>query len=531
MTRLIGKIGAFIYVAAIIAVTVIFTIRDADSNLRREVVIEAGSDIRIEDFFNDCPIDARFVTDVSGINVDVPAVYKLRVFYGEAFEKDVILRIEDHTGPKGVAIPHTQFTRVKWPEASECVGYLYDLSGIATVEYQDGVPSFDKTGDYLVSVVVTDWYNNSTVIDVPFHVINDETGPVIRGVHDLECNGNPDEVDFYNGITVSDDYDEFPVMTVDDSQVNYEENGTYEVLYKAADFVGNVTVVKAEITITLPEEEEESDSGEGGGGDGGYYGNSSGDPYSLASNIMSGLWRGSDVETARAIFNWVHSHIYYQTVYGSQTYESAAYRGFSRRNGDCYVYYCCAKMLLDIAGIPNMMVKRYPVVTNGHYWNLVYLNGEWYHCDATVFRYHPGIFFMCTDDEISDSHHQFNGSLYPPRAGGSTEYLIEPDPTEETYPDATLDPNATTDPNDPNATAVPNDPNNTTDPNQTTDPNGTIDPAASDSSEPSESSSDAQSSESSEEQQPAEPPVTETETPTEPAAPDTNTQPDEGTGT
>ena len=93
MTKIIGKIGAFIYVAAIIAVTVVFTIRDADKNLRKEVVIEAGTAIRIEDFFNDCPEDARFVTDVSGINVDVPAVYKLRVFYGDTFEKDVILRI------------------------------------------------------------------------------------------------------------------------------------------------------------------------------------------------------------------------------------------------------------------------------------------------------------------------------------------------------------------------------------------------------------------------------------------------------
>ena len=439
MFKKIGKIGAFFYIAAIVGVTVFCTIKDANKNLKKEVVIEAGSRINIEDFFVECPDDARFITDISGIDTKIPAVYKLKVFYSETFEKEVYLKIEDRTGPRGVALPKKQFTKVRWPEASECVGYLYDLSGIAKVEYQDEHPEINETGDYMVPVVITDWYNNSTVIDVPFQVIDDRTAPVIKGVHDLESNGNPDELDFYNGITVSDDYDPFPIMKVDDSQVNYSEEGEYEVTYKAIDMVGNIRNVKAKLTVKLPEESDsssESSSGGSGGGGGGY---SYGDPYSLASRVLSGLWGGSDVATARNIFNWVHGHIYYQTVYGSQSYESAAYRGFSRRNGDCYVFYSCAKMLLDLAGIPNLMVKRYPVTSNGHYWNLVYLNGEWYHCDATVFRAHPSVYFMCTDAQIADSYHHFNGALYPERAGGSKEFMASPTPT----PADMLDPNAT----------------------------------------------------------------------------------------
>ena len=81
MFKKIGKIGAFFYVAAIVVVTVVCTIKDANKNLKKEVTIEAGSQIRIEDFFNDCPDDARFVTDISGIDTKVPAVYKLTVFY------------------------------------------------------------------------------------------------------------------------------------------------------------------------------------------------------------------------------------------------------------------------------------------------------------------------------------------------------------------------------------------------------------------------------------------------------------------
>lgn len=183
---------------------------------------------------------------------------------------------------------------------------------------------------------------------------------------------------------------------------------------------------------------------------------------------MASLWRDSDVETARAIFTWVHSHISYQTVKGSLTYEEAAYRGFSRKSGDCYVYFACAKMLLDCAGIPNLMVERFPVYTNGHYWNLVQLDGEWYHCDATVFRDHPAMYFMCTDSQINDSHHAFNGALYPERAGGSTDYLNKttPTPTPEPEPSATPEPTATPAPTDTPVPTPEDNPPVTVDPNE-----------------------------------------------------------------
>ena len=189
---------------------------------------------------------------------------------------------------------------------------------------------------------------------------------------------------------------------------------------------------------------------------------------------MSSLWRDSDVETARAIFKWVHSNISYQTVNDYMTYEEAAFRGFSRRSGDCYVYFACAKMLLDCAGIPNMMVERFPVYTNGHYWNLVQLDGEWYHCDATVFRDHPSMYFMCTDDEIDDSHHSFNGALYPERAGGSSEYQATPTPE----PTETPEPTATPAPTDTPTPTPTEEPSETTEPTETSEPS--YDPVATD---------------------------------------------------
>ena len=138
--------------------------------------------------------------------------------------------------------------------------------------------------------------------------------------------------------------------------------------------------------------------------------------YAIAEDIMADLWRDDDINTAHEIFYWVHTNISYQTLNSYDSFEDAAYAGFTKRSGDCYVYFACSKMLLDVAGIPNLMVERYPVETNSHYWNLVQIDGLWYHCDATVFRDHPDMYFLCTDDEIDDGHHSFDSSLYPERA-------------------------------------------------------------------------------------------------------------------
>ena len=451
MYKTIGKIGAVLYCAAIIAVSVIFTIRDANRNLKRDVVVEAGSHIKIEDFFEKCPDDARFVTDVSNINTDEPAVYKLKVFYDEAFEKEVVLRIEDHTAPRGVALPQSLYTTWKAPVAADCVGYLYDLSGISMIEYKEE-PLFKEGGDYNVPVLVTDVYGNTASIDVPFTVIDDRTGPVLTGVHALETEANS-EPDFFEGVTVTDDYDEDPVIRIDDSKVDYEKPGTYEVKYIAIDKANNFTTWTVEIKVkesTAPapagsdSEYDVSGSGSGGSGGGGGGNGRLSDAKRLASRVLSGLWGKDNVATARNIFNWVHNHVYYSHC-GSLSYAQAAYRGFSKRSGDCYVYYSCSKMLLDLAGIPNMMVKRYPVSGSNHYWNLVKLNGQWYHCDSTRFKHRSSIYFMCTDEQINDKYHRFNGRLYPARAGGSTEFLPSdtPTPTETPTPEVTATPTPT----------------------------------------------------------------------------------------
>lgn len=220
--------------------------------------------------------------------------------------------------------------------------------------------------------------------------------------------------------------------------------GAYYFMNNSDNFLSNIlnelgskaSAVPSEIPLgqegfakytTPTKKDKSSNGGAKGAANGAAAGAANGehrDVYDIADSILERLKCDNDVETARAIFNWVHTNVYYQTIGHSQTYEEAAYMGFTKKTGDCYVYFSCAKMLLDRAEIPNLMVKRYPVKKSAHFWNLVQLDGKWYHCDATVYKDHPEMYFMCTDDEIGDKYHQFDKSLYPERA---TKEVFYPD--------------------------------------------------------------------------------------------------------
>ena len=421
MYKIIAKIGSMVYCAVIVVVSVVCTIRDANKNLVNEVCIEAGSDIHIEDFFKKCPDDAKFETDISQIDTDVPYVYQLTVKYSEVFVEDVTLRIEDHTAPKGIALPKEQYASLPWPDASECVGCLYDLSGIAKVEYRDGTPTIQYTGDYMVPVVVTDWYDNSTVIEVPFHVTDDHNAPLFYGIHDIYVSVSEEEqIDYFDGITYTDDYDAEPKVDVDDSNVQLGKEGVYEITYKAMDAAKNVRRQTAYVHVIKPRYKNGTD-----GAGGGWDTKNHKAVYKMARDILKQIKGKNKSETAKNIVNWVHNNVWYATVHGKQTFEGAAYRCFTQHNGDCYGYYCTTKILLDCAGIENMMVRRYPIQWSAHYWILVKIGDKWYHCDSTVYRYHWNVFFKLTDKGIRDSHHKFNGSILPVRAGGSPEYIKE----------------------------------------------------------------------------------------------------------
>jgi len=397
--RIVRICLAVLFCLAAIAAASIAAVRDFYTKpVITDVTIEAGSTFSIDDFFQTKPEDARFITDVSGIDTKIPAVYGLKVGFDKYFDQEVRLTIQDTTAPTGKAVKQEFFTIDPFPAVEKCVTDLYDLNGIAEVKFRDGIPDVSAGGDFTVPVVVTDPYQNSTVIEVPMHVTKDSTPPEITGLKDNQMVRSGDEIDFRDGVTVTDDYDPEPVLTIDASKFNYNKPGKYTVYYKATDRSGNVT--EKQITLEVWQSSASDLKTK--------------EAYKYADQILKKIKKGkNDAEYAKNIYKWVCRNLVYLGRAGHPTFEKAALAGFKDRKGNCWVMCCCYKVLLDRANIPNLIVTRAnsKVTRSNHYWNLIFVDKGWYHCDCTPL--YP--FFMKIDSQL-DEFHTFESKLYPKRA-------------------------------------------------------------------------------------------------------------------
>lgn len=125
----------------------------------------------------------------------------------------------------------------------------------------------------------------------------------------------------------------------------------------------------------------------------------------------------SERQKAEAIYHWVRGNMSYSAAGTVGDWPQAAYEGMRRKRGNCYTYYATSLELLSRAGIPSIEVVRSR--DNDHWWNLVYVDGAWYHFDTTP-RRQGGNFCLLTTAQLlaySNSHghsHMFDQSLYPP---------------------------------------------------------------------------------------------------------------------
>lgn len=369
--------------------------------IKPEVTIETGGVISVDDFLEGPLTNAAFFTDVSGINTLVPGSYLLDISYedlGMTFHKESVLNVVDTTAPSAVAVSQTIYCG-ELPDASATVTDVYDLSQVV-VAYKTE-PDVSQGGQYVFQVSLTDEYGNESVIDVPFNVIDDHLAPLIYGAHDIEAFIGR-SITYLEGIEVTDDYDQAPVLEVDTSMVDVNTPGVYPVTYIARDEAGNSSSVTVNLTLRVEPER--------------YY-----EPEELYElcrqlNEQYGIYTEdmTDVEKAFRIFEWSSTHVYYAGTSDRTDWTCAAYDGLTTLRGDCYTYYAVNRAFLDMEEIPNLLVERYPVTWSPHFWNLVYLEGAWYHCDSLAFSSPNGYYFMCAVEDLNPYDHLYDESLYGP---------------------------------------------------------------------------------------------------------------------
>ena len=145
---------------------------------------------------------------------------------------------------------------------------------------------------------------------------------------------------------------------------------------------------------------------------------------SKADEILSEILTNqmSQREKAKAIYDWCRENLKYSTAtsYLMGDYLRSAYSGYRLHYGNCYTYYAVARSLLTRAGFTNMMIQRNSA-TKPHYWNLVKVDGNWYHFDTCPqpAPNNDGCFLL-TDAEVAaysrnkqSGYYNFNKKYYP----------------------------------------------------------------------------------------------------------------------
>lgn len=376
------------------------------------LIMEAGDDITLTDFLTSQDTQAAFVTDITQIDTAVPGEYTVTIQAGRK-EYTAKLTIADTTAPTAQSVPVTIFSGDEL-SAADCVTDISDATEV-TVSFESE-PHLTSAGEKTVTVVLTDMGGNETKLSTTITVLTDTTAPVIEGAKDIEAFVG-DTISYKADVTVTDDYDENPSLSIDNSQVDLTQAGTYPVTYTATDAAGNSS--SAKITLTLKDKPENYVEPE--------------EVYALAQPIYDEIIDDSmsDMQKAFAIYRWVNTNIGYSGDSDKSDWTIGAYDAFTNLSGDCYNYFAAAKALFNLAGIENIDIVKSDTSHSSHFWSLINLGYGWYHVDCTPRKGDGDNFFMVTDAELeaySSAHHNshiFDSDLYPERATESVQDKVD----------------------------------------------------------------------------------------------------------
>lgn len=225
----------------------------------------------------------------------------------------------------------------------------------------------------------------------------DVTPPVVTGKDFEVVQG--ESVSYRKKISVSDDRDKSPTISVDNSKVDLDTPGVYPVVYTVTDDAGNAATLTLQMTVLKKIEAAPTEE---------YV-------LSEAQKILDDITDGSmsDLQVAYSIYRWTKYNIGYSSTSDKTSWLVGAYDGFRKRQGDCYTYFAVSKALLTAAGIDNVDVIKHRTSDKQsmHYWSLVNVGDGWYHFDSTPYIYKESNFFMVTDEELVawDSKYYKNG--------------------------------------------------------------------------------------------------------------------------
>lgn len=327
-----------------------------------------------------------------------PGTYDVRL-HGKYSTPTVTLTMVDTTPPKITAAPITAYVgHTLTPD--KFVTEIIDATEVK-LSFKEA-PDTSKAGTVSVTVIAEDAGGNKAEASASATIIADTAPPAIYGVKTIYAQQNG-TVSYRSGVSAYDNADGNVSVKIDASRVDVTKIGKYTVIYTATDKAGNTATQSAVVYVTGANQASVN-----------LYADEI-----LAAITTPGM---TDRQKASAIYTWCVGHLRYSTATAHlmDKFIEAAYSGFTTHIGNCYTYYAVASALLTRAGIENMEIQRDNPYAP-HYWNLVKIDGNWYHLDTCPkWKSHPIKTFLLTDWQVKqyslyelEGYYSFDESLYP----------------------------------------------------------------------------------------------------------------------
>lgn len=215
--------------------------------------------------------------------------------------------------------------------------------------------------------------------------VGDITAPIISGLYVFVVHVG-EQVDYLSHITVTDDTDPNPLLTVDDSRVNLDTAGSYIVIYKAEDASGNTSYAACDVRVVHQNRITEEQANE--------------QAEELLEQLVDDTM--SDREKLEAVWDYLHRICGSEMFYGDwdEILENS-YHFLDSKNGGKRCVFAASKVLLENLGYDTVTVMNSEDALLTHYWNLVSCDGgeSYYHFDPSVWSWDDDRkVFMVTDE-------------------------------------------------------------------------------------------------------------------------------------
>ncbi len=124
-----------------------------------------------------------------------------------------------------------------------------------TVTVDDSAVMLTTAGTYDLIYEAVDEAGNTRTVTVTVTILDpaDTLAPIISGTNNFNLELGDEVPNWLEGVTAVDDVDGTVAVTVDDSAVNLEAEGTYDLIYRATDQEDNVRTVTVTVTVVKPE--------------------------------------------------------------------------------------------------------------------------------------------------------------------------------------------------------------------------------------------------------------------------------------